>query len=107
MADRYEEIARHYIEGVGGLFDLYRYEMAVPKCTPPEVEGARWMLMTLTNPKNRELLDQLVEQSELTTREWISSRCSEKLREIVEESRRLRGGRSTHPMDQKTLWEAA
>ena len=65
MADRYEEIARQYIEGVGGLFDLYRYEMAVPKCTQPEVEGARWMLMTLTNPDNRGLLDQLVEQSEL------------------------------------------
>ena len=65
MADRYEEIARQYIEGVAGLFDLYKYELAVPKCKPPEVEGARWMLMALTNPANRELLDQLVQQSAL------------------------------------------
>ena len=82
MADRYEEIARRqYIEGVGGLFDRYRYEMAVPKCTPPEIEGARWMLMTLTNPDNRGLLDQLVEQSEARS-----------------ESRRLQRGRSTEDL---------
>ena len=60
--DRYEAIAREYIEGVGGLFDLYQYEMALPLCQPPEVEGARWMLLSLTNPQNRGLLEQLMEQ---------------------------------------------
>ena len=65
MADKYEDIAREFIEGVGGLFDLYKHELALPKCSPPEVEGARWMLMTLTNPEHRDLLDQLVEQSDL------------------------------------------
>ena len=67
--DKYEELARQYIEGSGGLFDLYRYELAIPFCTPPEVEGARWMLLGLTNPENRELLDQLVEQSSLRVEE--------------------------------------
>jgi hypothetical protein len=63
--DNYEKIARRYIEGSGGLFDLYRIEWASPLCTPPEVEGARWMLGCLVHPKNRELLDQLVAQSDL------------------------------------------
>lgn len=63
--DKYEEIARQYIEGVGGLFDLYRYEVASPLCVPKEVEGARWMLVCLTNPSNRGLLDQLAGQSNL------------------------------------------
>jgi len=63
--DQYEEIARRYIKGVGGLFDLYKYELASPVCTPREVEGARWMLVCLTNPTNRAVLDQLVAQSDL------------------------------------------
>ena len=62
--DNYEKLARLCIEGVGGLFDLYRYEMAFPFCEPPEVEGARWLLACLVNPKNREILDSLVEQSD-------------------------------------------
>ena len=61
----YEEMARRYIEGVGGLFDLYRYEMASPLHTPPEVEGAAWILKSLTNPRNRADLDALVLQSNL------------------------------------------
>ena len=69
MPDKYEDIARKYVEGTGGLFDLYRYELAIPLCSPKEVEGARWMLLCLTNPKNRELLDQLVEQSEIRAKE--------------------------------------
>ena len=68
--DRYEEIAREYIEGVGGLFDLYQYEKALPVCKPPEVEGARWMLISLTNPQNTGLLEQLMEQR--TQREHAS-----------------------------------
>jgi len=63
--DNYEKMARKYIEGAGGLFDLYRYEMASPVCEPPEVEGARWMLICLTNPKNRDDLLELIKQSEL------------------------------------------
>ena len=62
--DKYEEIARRYITGVGGLFDLYRYELASPLCKPREVEGARWILVCLTNPTNRAVLDQLVAQSD-------------------------------------------
>jgi len=69
--DKYEELARRYIEGSGGLFDLYKYELAPPFCAPPEVEGARWMLAVLTNPENRALLDQLVEQSDLRVRETV------------------------------------
>lgn len=61
----YEEMARRYIEGVGGLCDLYRYELASPLHTPPEVEGAVWMLKCLTNPANRADLDALVNQSDL------------------------------------------
>ena len=61
----YEEMARKYIEGVGGLLDLYRYEMASPLYSPPEVEGAVWLLNCLTNPKNRADLDALVVQSNL------------------------------------------
>lgn len=38
--DEYEKLARRFIEGVGGLFDLYKYEGAVPLVKPPEVEGA-------------------------------------------------------------------
>lgn len=63
--NNYEKIARKYIEGTGGLFDLYRYEMASPLCTPPEVEGARWLLLCLTNPKNKADLEALVSQSQL------------------------------------------
>ena len=63
--DKYEELARKYIEGVGGLFDLYKYEIASPLCQPPEVEGARWMLICLTNPSNKADLEALLEQSEL------------------------------------------
>jgi len=63
--DRYEEIARQYIEGTGGLFDLYKYEMATPLCNPPEVEGARWILCCLTNPDNRQTLDAVIKQANL------------------------------------------
>ena len=63
--DKYEEMARKYIEGPGGLFDFYRHEMASPLCEPKEVEGARWLLLCLTNPKNRTDLDALVQQSDL------------------------------------------
>ena len=63
--DKYEEMARKYIEGAGGLFDMYVYELASPLCKPPEVEGARWILMSLTNPKNRTDLDALIQQSDL------------------------------------------
>ena len=65
MPDKCEEMARKYIEGCGGLFDLYKYEMASPLCTPPEVEGARWMLLCLINPENREDLEAIVKQSKL------------------------------------------
>ena len=67
--DNYEKVARLAIEGTGGLFDLYRYEIASPFCTPPEVEGARWMLAYLVNPENREMLDAIVEQSDARARE--------------------------------------
>lgn len=63
--DKYEELARKFIEGVGGLFDFYKYELASPHCQPPEVEGARWMLLCLTNPKNKTILRSLVKQSQL------------------------------------------
>lgn len=65
MTDKYEELARKYIEGVGGLFDLYKYELASPFCQPAEVEGARWLLVCLTNPSNKSDLEALVEQSRL------------------------------------------
>ena len=65
MRDNYEIMAREYIEGSGGLFDLYKYEMASPLCTPPEVEGARWMLLSLTNPDNRKDLQRIIEQAKL------------------------------------------
>ena len=60
-----EEMARKYIEGVGGLFDLYRYEMASALYKPPEVEGAAWLITCLIRPKNRADLDRLIEQSDL------------------------------------------
>ncbi len=63
--DKYEEMARKYIEGAAGLFDLYQYEMASPLCKPPEVEGARWILACLVNPENRADLDAIVEQAKL------------------------------------------
>ena len=63
--NNYEKIARKYIEDTGGLFDLYKYELASPLCTPPEVEGARWILLCLTNPNNRADLEALLAQSEL------------------------------------------
>ena len=63
-ADNYEKVARLFIEGTGGLFDLYRYEMASAFCIPPEVEGARWMLACLINPGNREILDAVVQQAD-------------------------------------------
>lgn len=59
------ENIRKYIEDKGGLFDLYAHELATPLCLPPEVEGARWLLICLTNPENKADLDSLVEQSEL------------------------------------------
>lgn len=63
--DNYEKMARKYIEGSGGLFDLYRYELASPLCSPEEVEGARWILICLSNPENRDDLDALLRQSQL------------------------------------------
>ena len=60
-----EKMARKYIEGVGGLKDLYRYELALPLYTPPEVEGAAWIISSLINPANRADLDALVEQANL------------------------------------------
>ena len=60
-----EAMARKYIEGVGGLQDLYRYELASPLYTPPEVEGAAWLISSLINPANRADLDALVEQANL------------------------------------------
>ena len=62
--DRCEELAHEYIEGTGGLFDLYKYEMASPVCHVKEVEGARWMLKCLIQPMNRGILDELVKQSD-------------------------------------------
>ena len=63
--DNFEIMARKYVEGVGGLFDLYHYEVATPLCIPPEVEGARWLLISLVNPENRADLDALVRQADL------------------------------------------
>ena len=63
--DRPEEIAREFIEGVGGLFDLYKYEMGVAHSKPPEVEGARYMILCLINPKRRAVLDEIIEQSDI------------------------------------------
>ena len=65
VMDEYEKMARRYIEGSGGLFDMYRHELALPLCEPKEVEGARWMLICLTNPANRSDLESMVRQSEL------------------------------------------
>jgi len=62
--DRCEELAYEYIEGIGGLFDLYKYELASPVCNVPEVEGARWMLRCLINPMNRGILEELVSESD-------------------------------------------
>lgn len=66
MPDKYEELARKYIEGSGGLLDLYYHELAVPLCAPPEVEGARWILICLTHPEGRADLEALLEQSDLS-----------------------------------------
>ena len=63
--DKYEEMARKYIEGNGGLKDLHQYEMVTPICDDPLVEGARWIIALLTLPRNRADLDALVEQSNL------------------------------------------
>ena len=63
--DNFEEMARKYIEGSGGLFNFYHSELALPLCEPPEVEGARWILICLINPSNRKDLDALVYQSNL------------------------------------------
>ena len=63
--DPFEEMARKYIDGVGGLLDMYKHEMAIPLCEPPEVEGARWVLICLTNPDNWEDLKALVHQADL------------------------------------------
>ena len=63
--DKCEEMARKYIEDCGGLFDLYKYEMAAPVCEPKEVEGARWVLCCLINPDNRSDLEELLKQSHL------------------------------------------
>ena len=75
--DKYEEIARKYIEGPGGLKDLYKYEMATPICEDPLIEGARWIIALLTLPRNREDLDALVAQSNLR----MSPRGSETMQE--------------------------
>ena len=69
--DKFEEMAREYIEGSGGLFDLYHYEMAIPVCAPPEVEGARYGLICLIQPQNRSDLDALIAQSDIRIREQI------------------------------------
>jgi len=66
--DKAEEMARKYIEGVGGLFDLYKYELAKPLCQPPEVEGARWLILSLIQPENRADLDAIVWQSKYQKR---------------------------------------
>jgi len=63
--NKYEEIARKYIEGCGGLFDFYKYELASPCCKPKEVEGGQWILKCLTNPENEEDLKALIKQSKL------------------------------------------
>ncbi len=65
MMDKYEEMARKYIEGSGGLFDYFNHELASPLCTPPEVEGARWILKCLTNPENAADLATLNNQAKL------------------------------------------
>ena len=65
IMDKAEEMARKYIEGIGGLFDMYKYEMVKPLCEPPEVEGARWLITSLINPKNKADLMALVKQLEL------------------------------------------
>ena len=67
--DEYEKLARKYIQGTGGLFDFYRYELADPLCSPKEVEGARWVLCCLTNPENRKDLERLIKQSDLRLKE--------------------------------------
>ena len=64
-SDKYEALARKYIEGSGGLFDFYAHEFGVPAMYPPEVEGARWILRCLTNPENKADLAELVKQAEL------------------------------------------
>jgi len=66
--DLAEQIARKYIEGVGGLFDMYHYELAAPVAKPPEVEGARWILICLAKPENREDLDRLITYSDAEKR---------------------------------------
>lgn len=67
--NKYEALARKYIEESGGLFDLYRHELASPLYHPQEVEGAVWILRCLTNPNNRADLDALVKQSDLRQKE--------------------------------------
>ena len=60
--DNYEKVAKWAIDD---LFSMYSHEMGIPYCDVPEVEGARYMLACLVNPKNRFLLDLLVEQSDM------------------------------------------
>ena len=62
--DRCEELAHEYIDGVGGLFDLYKYEMASPVCQVKEVDGARWMIKCLVQPMNRGILDEIIKESD-------------------------------------------
>jgi hypothetical protein len=69
MNNQYEVMARKYIEGAGGLFDLYRHEMASPLYQPKEVEGAAWILKCLTNPENRADLESLIAQSKFRSQE--------------------------------------
>ncbi len=72
--NKYEELARKYTEGSGGLFDLYEHEMASPLYHPKEVEGAAWILRCLTNPINRDDLIELVEQSVVRAREQVGKK---------------------------------
>ncbi len=75
--NKYEELARKYIEGTGGLFDLYKYEMASPLYSPKEVEGAAWILKCLTVPENRTDLEALVNQSNLRKRQEMDAMTSD------------------------------
>ena len=63
--NRYEEISREYIEGTIGLFTYESHEMVMWNVQPREVQVGIWMLQSLTNPKNRSVLEELMEQSKV------------------------------------------